>query len=303
MQISICICTYRRTSVLDTIKSILAQSSPGSVLAEIVVCDDDPARSAQAAIEAIAARSAAPILYLYSGASNVAAARNVCLAGARSRFIAFIDDDEICEPDWISQLLLTQAKYGADVVKGFVRGVYPSATPTWIRRGDPFTRDCGPTGTAVVTIGTGNVLFNREFAMTNNISFDVDHGPGLEDIVFFWRMGSLGAKMIACREAVVNEIVPLNRVTPEYIRQRCRHFGRAHGSKTTNMLHGAKPVRDGIIATACVMLLWPPVFIRLGQGSAFWGRLYCRCFTKFWYSVGMLEGIVRSRRVLKVTSN
>jgi succinoglycan biosynthesis protein ExoM len=296
MQVSICICTYRRNSVLDTIKSVLAQPNLRAIQAEIVVCDDDPARSAQAAIRQAAARAAVPILYLSSGASNVAAARNVCLAGACGRFIAFIDDDETCEPDWLSQLLLTQVNYGADVVKGFVRGVYPSGTPTWIRAGDPFTRDCGATGTPVVTMGTGNVLFNREFAMANKIKFNTDYGPlGIEDNDFFWRMGALGAKMVACREAVVNEIVPLNRVAPEYIRQRFRHFGRVHGSTTTNLLHGAKPVRSGILAAASVMSLWPLIFIGLEQGSPSWERLYCRCFTKFWYSVGTLEGIVRGR--------
>jgi succinoglycan biosynthesis protein ExoM len=296
MQISICICTYRRSSILDTIKSILAQPGLGTIQAEIVVCDDDPARSAQAAIETAAVRSAVPIRYLSSGASNVAAARNLCLASARGRFIAFVDDDETCEPDWLLQLLRTQAKDGADVVKGFVRGIYPSETPAWIRAGDPFTRDCGPTGTPVVTIGTGNVLFNREFAMKHKISFDLAYGPaGIEDIDFFWRMGELGANMVACREAVVNEMAPSNRVTPHYLRQRSRHFGRVHGSTTRKMLHGSKPIRDGIIAAASVLLLWPLTLIGLKCRSPFWGRIYCRCFTKFWYSVGMLEGITRGR--------
>lgn len=297
MQVSICICTYRRASVLDTIKSIVAQPGLGTIQAEIIVCDDDPARSAQAAIEAIAAGSAAPIRYLSSAASNVAAARNACLAAAEGAFIAFIDDDETCEPDWLSQLLLTQAKYSADVVKGFVRGVYPSETPVWIRAGDPFTRDCGPTGTPILNIGTGNVLFRRGFATTNKIRFNVDYGPaGIEDLDFFWRMGALGAKMVACREAVVNEIVPPDRVAPEYIRRRFRQFGRSHGSKTTNMPYGTNAARDGMIAAARVVLLWPLALVELGRGSPFWGRLYCRYFIKFWYSIGMLEGIVGRER-------
>jgi hypothetical protein len=53
-------------------------------------------------------------------------------------FFAFIDDDEIPDPNWLEQLLLTQARTGADVVRGCVEPILPDGSPTWIKDGHFF---------------------------------------------------------------------------------------------------------------------------------------------------------------------
>jgi succinoglycan biosynthesis protein ExoM len=296
MDISVCICTYRRAFVLNTITSILAQVGLDKIRWEIVVCDDDPERSAQALIEKAAAGSPISIQYLSSGASNVSVARNSCLMEAKGRFVAFVDDDETCEPDWLSQLMLAQSKFGADVVKGFVRGRYPTDTPPWIRAGDPFTRDCGPTGTRIETMGTGNVLFSRCFAINNGIRFDLQKGPGGgEDTDFFLRMNECGARMIACREAIVNEVVPDDRVTQEYIRRRFCHFGRMHGSGGVAHRFRAQTAWSFLKAVARISLLWPFMLKVIERSPEFFQRTYFRGFSNFWYNIGILKGMTFGR--------
>src|SRR5258707_15815056 len=117
MDVSICICTYRRPMVADTIASVLAQDGLDRITAELIVCDDDPAQSARTAIATITAMTRIPVRYVTSGASNVAAARNTCLRAASGDWIAFIDDDEIAEPGWLAQLLATRSAYTAHLVK------------------------------------------------------------------------------------------------------------------------------------------------------------------------------------------
>ena len=107
--VSVCICTYQRRSVEQTIDSVLLQEPSGPTF-EIVVVDDDPVGFAREIVEAKARASTIPIRYVRSGASNIAFCRNTCLAEARGDWIAFIDDDEIAAPDWIAELLAARGQ-------------------------------------------------------------------------------------------------------------------------------------------------------------------------------------------------
>lgn len=287
MDVSICVCTYKRQSVLETIDSVLAQDCLGLVNAEIVVCDDAPARFARPLIEAVTATSPIPIRYVASGAANVAVARNACVSAARGEWIAFIDDDETAERNWLSQLLTIQRAFRADVVKGYVRAIYPPETPGWVIASDPYTRDYGPDGTPIVSVASGNVLFRRSFVSVDGIAFNPDFGrSGGEDTDFFDRVRSRGAGMVASRSAVVNEIVPPSRVTTEYFRRRYRRFGQTDGKKALSfsLLHRAMQTCK---ALAFTLLLWPyPATLLLNR------RIYFLCLRKFWYSLGILEGLL-----------
>jgi succinoglycan biosynthesis protein ExoM len=267
--------------------SIFTQDCVNQIELEIVICDDDPNCSAGPLIEPIAKSAPVPIRYVVSGANNVSAARNACLAAATGTWVAFIDDDEKAQPDWISHLLAAQRGYDADIVKGYVRGIYPGATPGWLLSGDPYTRDCGPTGTQLHAIATCNVMLRRAFAISENVNFDMEFGrSGGEDTDFFRRLALRGARAVACREAVVNEIVPPDRVTFRYIESRYLRYGQTDGrkiaTKRADVSAASAFVKGGIL----VALLWAyPAAKILG------GRAYFWCFTRFCYYRGILEGL------------
>jgi hypothetical protein len=145
-------------------------------------------------------------------------------------------------------------------------------------------------------MGTGNVLLNRGFAINNGISFDLQKGPtGSEDIDFFRRMNECGARMIACREAIVNEVVPDDRVTQEYIRRRFRQFGRVYGSDGVARRLRAQTAWRFLKAVARISLLWPFMLKVIERSLAFFQRTYFRGFSNFWYNVGILEGMTFGR--------
>ncbi len=285
--ISVCICTFRREHVAETIRSVLAQRGLGARTIEIVVADDDPARSAEALVAAAAKTAAVPLRYVHSGARNVATARNACLDAARGRWLAFIDDDEIAKPDWLRALLDVQDATGAGIIKGRVQGIYPIATPNWIRRADPYTRDYGADGEKPPGLASGNVLFRRELAQAKRIRFDPAFGrTGGEDNDFFGRLCDVGAKPVAARSAIVDEIVSDARVTPAYFKSRYRRAGQTDGRKL-RLGRGDDAVLYAVpVALAAALLLWIyPVFRIFGGKAAF------KAFSKFWYSVGVLEGL------------
>jgi succinoglycan biosynthesis protein ExoM len=285
MYVSVCICTLNRSSVADTVRSVFAQAGWGPSEMEIIVCDDDPGGSARSAVEALAAESPLAVRYLHSGKRNVATCRNRCLEFAVSDWVAFIDDDQTAEPNWLSELLACQARYAAEVVKAHVRAMYPPQCPRWVLVGDPFTRDYGPQGTPLTSAATNGVLFRKSFATENGIQFDPRFGrTGGEDVDFFGRLHNAGARMVSCRTAVVNEHVSSSRVTASYLRHRGRRSGHIRGTSYISRL-AIMPRLVGLgksLAMAVACLGYPlvaPISTRLG--------FYM--FSKFWLHLGVLE--------------
>ncbi|MGE3928881.1 MAG: glycosyltransferase family 2 protein [Hyphomonadaceae bacterium] len=281
--VSVCACTYKRAHIADTLRSVLAQQGV-SVPFEIVIVDDDPERSAESMINTLAAETGAPIRYVFSGARNVSAARNAALAAARGEWVAFIDDDELAEPDWLARLLAVQQDSGADIVKGYVRGVYPESAPDWVRRADPFTRDYGADGAPPPRLASGNVLFRRSLVGAHGVRFDPAFGrSGGEDSDFFNRLRQAGARAAASRTAIVNEIVPADRVTEAYLRARNRRQGQTDGRKARAAGHGGGL---GASAIAALAVTWAHPLARIVHPA-----LGFKLFSKFWYSRGVIEGV------------
>ncbi len=63
-----------------------------------------------------------PIRTVAFGETNIAAARNAGLAAAAGEIVAFIDDDAVPEPTWLSRLAAPFADPGVVLATGFVRG-------------------------------------------------------------------------------------------------------------------------------------------------------------------------------------
>ena len=291
MLVSVCICTYARPAVVETILSVLAQEGVSSSDFEIIVCDEDePGTSAREAVEQIAAHTKTPIRYLAKNARNLAVSRNACIEAARGEWIAFIDDDEIAEKNWLAELLAAQAEHNADVVKGFVKGVYPAAAPGWVRQCDPFTRDFGPTGTRQRFVATNGVLFCRALAVVNRIEFDAKFGSGGgEDPDFFLKLGDRGAVMISCRSSVVYEHVPLSRLNMGYFRRRYWADGYVYGvvylSRLPRMYRMAMAAKSSAIAGLCVLYL-PIMYFDVSLGFKMFKKLWAHLGILYWISGG-----------------
>jgi succinoglycan biosynthesis protein ExoM len=286
-QVSVCICTFKRSHLAETLRSVLNQANIEHLSCEIIVCDDDPARSAADLVAAVASNAPVAVNYICSGAGNVAVARNACLDAARGHLIAFLDDDETADPHWIDTLMKIQRQSDADVVKGYVRGIYPEDTPDLVILADPYTRDYGADGETLELVASGNVLLRRALIDEHHLRFNPSYGrSGGEDTDFFQRMRQLGAIMVASRSALVNEIVPSYRVTMPYFRARFRRMGQTLGKRLrTNRDFAARTFATATAAPA-VCLLWAYPVARLLSG-----RISFRLFEKFWYSVGVLEGL------------
>ncbi len=214
--VDICICTFRRDSVTDAIRSAAAQTLAPRHLLRIIVADNDEAPSALARVKAV--ETAVPLHYIHAPARNISLARNACLDAATADWIAFLDDDETAPPDWLSQLLACAAAQGADAVFGPSRALYPAGTPDWITANDFHSNLPQRRAGTVETGHSCNVLMRRPPA---GLRFDHALGrSGGEDTDFFFRLHRMGRKLAICETAEVTEAVSPHRLSLRWLAER-----------------------------------------------------------------------------------
>lgn len=226
--VDICICTFRRPFLAETLRSVAALAIEGVAL-RVVIADNDTTPSAQALVEATRPGFPWPITYLHAPAANICIARNACLDAAAADYIAFIDDDETVSPQWLAQLLATVQQSGADAVLGPVRAVYDSRTPDWMVRGD-FHSTLPVVSRGTIRTGyTCNVLI-RNTEPFASLRFDLALGKsGGEDTDYFHRLTALGGTIAQAPDALVYEPVPADRAAMAWLIRRRLRMGQTHG--------------------------------------------------------------------------
>ncbi len=229
VRISVCLCTFQRPQVFDTLLSIEQQQLPDNVELEISVADNDAQGSGQAAIARFQQQSTIPVQYEIQPQKNISFARNTTLKNATGEWVIFIDDDEIAAPDWVAQLWACAQSYQADAVLGRVIIHYPENTPTWILEGDYFQKYTAPTGTEVRVGSTCNALVRRRSLPDSPNSFDPNYGiTGGGDTHLFNRLYRHGGKIVTCREAIVSETVEPERLNQDYLLRKATRIGETY---------------------------------------------------------------------------
>lgn len=239
--VDVAICTFRRPSLDATLQSIAAQRLPPELSLRVIVADNDETPSAQALVEAAAARLGLACHYVHAPRQNISIARNACLDQATAPLLAFIDDDEVASPDWIAALVSRMQETGADAVLGPARARYPDAAPAWVRDADLHSTTPPITETGAIRTGyTCNVLLRM--ATFTGDRFDPELGrSGGEDDVFFATAVRRGARIAYAPTAVVDDPVPLARARLGWLCRRAFRNGQTHAR---NLISGgaSRPV-------------------------------------------------------------
>jgi len=230
MDIDICACTYRRTHVAETLRSLARLVLKPDWKIRVIVADNDDAANARAPVEATARECGLTLTYIHAPARNISVARNACLDAATAPLVAFIDDDEIAEPGWLAALVATLESSKADAVLGPVRAVYGPEYPTWMRAGDFHSTKPVWVKGEIRTGYTCNVLLRRSAAALQGLRFRKEFGrTGGEDTIFFAALYRAGGKIAFAPDAVVTEAVPAERATFWWLLKRRFRAGQTHG--------------------------------------------------------------------------
>ncbi len=217
--ISVCICTYKRPTFLRRLLTELGNQETGERFTySIVVADNDGVRSAEPLVSEFAATSNIAVKYCVEPRQSIALARNKAVQNTTGDYIAFIDDDELPERNWLQSLFAACEKYGVDGVLGPVKPSFGDGVPRWVVRGGFFDRPCYKTGFVLAPgqTRTGNVLLKGHALRGTNSPFRPEFRSG-EDVDFFRRAIEKGRVFIWCNEAVVSEAVPATRWKRMYL--------------------------------------------------------------------------------------
>ena len=227
--ISVCICTYKRPSFLKRLLvSLEQQKTENQFDYSVVVADNDTDMSAKDMVAMFADQSIIIVTYSTETRQNIALARNKALEHAKGDFIAFIDDDEFPEPDWLLMMLKTCEDYKAAGILGPVRPHFEEPPPDWIIKGGFCERPEHPTGRVMEweECRTGNLLFRKAILGGVNEPFNPEFGTGGEDKDFFMRMTQQGHEFRWCNEGITYETVPPERWTRSYMLKRALLRGK-----------------------------------------------------------------------------
>ena len=232
--LSAIICTYNRYGLLpEAIDLLVKQDIPAGLL-EIIVVDNSPDQAGAARFGQRYA-GLSNLTYLVEPKPGLSNARNVGTAAARGRIIAFIDDDARACPSWAKELLHAHAGFDgrAGIVGGPIVPRWTDEKPAWM--GKPLLGYL-----SLVDLGHElRELSAGEWLAGCNISFDrasliaaggfsmrlgrTGSGSTLlsnEEMEVSERVRAMGKLTIYAPKAVVEHVIPPERLTQSWFRRR-----------------------------------------------------------------------------------
>lgn len=232
LAIDVGICTYRRPAIAETLRAVAGQDARDAISLRVIVADNAPDTEAKASICAIAEALGLDLVYVHAPEKNISIARNACLAGAQADWLAFIDDDEIPSPAWLSELIAEAGRDEWDAVLGPVQAVYPDPSPAWLGSCDLHSARPVWVRGRIETGYTGNVLLRRALIERAGLAFPTELGrSGGEDSDFFYRFRDAGGRIGYAPAALVYEPVPIERCTLAYLLRRNFRQGQTHARR------------------------------------------------------------------------
>lgn len=258
--ITVCICTYRRAELLDTLLSALQnQKTRNQFTFSVRIVDNDFAQSATLVAEKWKTSSLVQVEYLLEPCQNIARARNCAVAGLGREYIAMLDDDEVPCDDWLFRLFSLIENSFADGILGPVRPAYPSGCPAWLQLSGLCDRPTHATGQELeyYQTRTGNVLFRRNLFVGEVEPFKVEFGlEGGEDIDFFKRKIAQGHRFVWCNEAEAFETVPKSRWNLGYYFRRQLRLGGLLGERQKSVLQTVRSFFSCLVhGVSCLSML------------------------------------------------
>jgi len=293
VKVDVCVLTYRRPqSLLRLLGALQELRFPGEPPElRLVVVDNDPEESAREVCEGAGSWLSVPLVYVVEKRRGIPQARNAALFTSlgSSDFLAFLDDDEVPEPDWLAELLRVQRARNADAVAGPVLPRFDPGAECWLTRADLFERPRYATGERIDHAFTNNVLLRTAALEQMDAFFDERLAlTGGSDREFFERFAASGRRIVWADAAIAHESVPVTRVSVHWLLARAFRVGCSTMRIERQRVPRARSVA-WLLANGCWCMLKGTLLLPL---AALRGRAaLVRALRLVWYGAGRLYGL------------
>ena len=232
MDISVILCTYNRCeSLARALASVAAQDLDRSVLWEVLVVDNNSTDRTPEVVEAFRARFPGRFRYVREVRQGKSHALNSGIRETNGAIVAFMDDDVIVEPTWLSNLTKSFRDETWAGAGGRILPQWNCEPPSWI----PMKEKHILAPLAVFDLGMKagelqeppfgtNMAFRRQvFEKYHGFRTDLGPQPGSEirseDTEFGRRLLAAGERLWYEPTAVVYHPVSEKRIRKEYFLQ------------------------------------------------------------------------------------
>lgn len=262
------------------LESLVRQETHDEFRFEIVVIDDGSTDGTRDVVDNIVKQSAVPVRYVREQGRGVAGARNAGVTAASGEWIAFFDDDQLADPDWLMQLYAVALEKRASCVGGsrflcLPEGCrFPLSPICRALLGEEKFGDRPKKAGRKTEPSTGNLLVRRDVCLSVGM-FDEATIRGGEDIEFTARLRKAGIELWYAPRAVVHHLIPEYRLTKDYFFRLSLRIGdnfayrdyREWGLARTAMLCVARMAQTFVVHLPLMLLAYT-----LGDGAEVLGR-------------------------------
>lgn len=102
----------------EALADLIRQETEGKFTYEILVIDDGSTDQTKYVVEKVASLSCIPVRYVQGESKGYTHALNKGLAESRSEWLAFFDDDQLVDANWLKELFAVAIDEGVHVVGG-----------------------------------------------------------------------------------------------------------------------------------------------------------------------------------------
>ena len=118
MHISVIVCTYNRAATLARcLNHLAAQRSPAEIVWDVVLVDNNSTDNTPQVVRDAAAEGL-PVRYLHEARQGLCYARNRGIEESSGDIVAYVDDDILTEPGWLSGMVSAFEETRCDAAGG-----------------------------------------------------------------------------------------------------------------------------------------------------------------------------------------
>ena len=231
----VAICTFNRSPLLaKALRSLAVQDAPPTFPILVV---DNASTDDTAAVVAEFQKTLPNLSYVLETRRGLSNARNRALADCREPLIAYLDDDAIASPGWVRAMTGAFAELGPDVaaIGGRILPIWEAPKPDWFSaelEDYVSVLDFGDATMVLADRGVvgANMAFRTE-ALRAGGGFSDKLGRkgkrllGNEELAVVRNLRARGLAIGYCGAAVVDHLVPKDRMTHAWILDRFKQQG------------------------------------------------------------------------------